>query len=232
MCAPRAQGAVVHFSRVLDRLRARVVGKVVGELRALGAGDEVEHQIVICKHALLGAAIKAGDDLREFLIRHIGLVVHQRAVVEDQNVLLGHELRRVERELFLVDLVGNDKILKREHRHTAAERLDAKAGDQLRRRFGDRDDAPAVLLLKFLQNAADKRGFARRGTAREDDLRNVLGHKSHFLSAEKIVAELRDGLEAEAAVPAHESFDLGNVVRPERGGKGDVRCARHVVSGL
>lgn len=138
--------------------------------------------------ALLGAAIKAGDDLREFLIRHIGLVVHQRAVIEDQNVLLGHELRRVERELFLVDLVGDDKILKREHRHTAAERLDAKAGDQLRRRFGDRDDAPAVLLLKFLQNAADERRFARRGTARENDLRNVLAISHAFLSAEKIVA--------------------------------------------
>lgn len=115
MRAPRTQCAVVHLAREFDGFRARVVAEVIGELRALGAGDEMEHHVVIGEHTLFGAAVKASDDLRELLIRHVGLVVHQRAVVENENIVLRHELRSVQRELFLMDLVGDDKVLKLQH---------------------------------------------------------------------------------------------------------------------
>ena len=174
--APCTQCAVVHLASEFDGFRARVVAEVIGELRALGAGDEMEHHVVIGEYTLFGAAVKARDDLRELLIRHVGLVVHQRAVIENENVVLRHEFRRGEGELLLMDLIADDKILKLQHRHTVVEWLDAKAGDELGRRLGDGDDAPAVLLLEFLEHTAHERGFARRGAAREDDLCDALCH--------------------------------------------------------
>ena len=174
--APRAQRAVVHLAREFDGFRARVVAEVIGELRALGAGDEMEHHVVIGEYTLFGAAVKARDDLRELLIRHVGLVVHQRAVVENENIVLRHELRGIQCELFLVDLIADDKVLKLQHRHTVVKGLDAKARNELSCRLGDRDDAPAVLLLEFLEHTAHERGFARRGAAREDDLCDALCH--------------------------------------------------------
>ena len=136
----------------------------------------MEHHVVIGEHTLFGAAVKARDDLRELLIRHVGLVVHQRAVVENENIVLRHEFRRGEGELLLMDLVGDDKILKLQHRHTVVKGLDAKARNELSCRLGDRDDAPAVLLLEFLEHTAHERGFACRGAAREDDLCDALCH--------------------------------------------------------
>ena len=136
----------------------------------------MEHHVVIGEHTLFGAAVKARDDLRELLIRHVGLVVHQRAVVENENIVLRHELRGIQCELFLVDLIADDKVLKLQHRHTVVKWLDAKAGDKLGRRLGDGDDAPAVLLLEFLEHTAHERGFARRGATREDDLCDALCH--------------------------------------------------------
>ena len=115
MRAPRTQCAVVHLAREFDGFRARVVAEVIGELRALGAGDEMEHHVVIGEHMLFGAAVKARDDLRKLLIRHVGLVIHQRAVVENENIVLRHELCSVQCELFLVDLIADDKVLKLQH---------------------------------------------------------------------------------------------------------------------
>jgi len=113
--APCTQCAVVHLASEFDGFRARVVAEVIGKLRALGAGDEMEYHVVIGEHTLFGAAVKARDDLRELLVRHVGLVIHQRAVVENENIVLRHELRSVQRELFLVDLIADDKVLKLQH---------------------------------------------------------------------------------------------------------------------
>ena len=66
--APRTQCAVVHLASEFDGFRARVVAEVIGKLRALGAGDEMEHHVVIGEHTLFGAAVKARDDLRELLV--------------------------------------------------------------------------------------------------------------------------------------------------------------------
>ena len=98
-------------------------------------------------------------------------------------MLLRDLLRRLECELLLVQLVGNDKILKVQHRHAAAERLDAEAGDQLRRRLGDGNDFPSVVLLELLENAADKRRLACRRSAGQDDTRDLFCQKDRSFAS-------------------------------------------------
>ena len=176
MAPPGPQGAVVHLPGVFQRLGAGGVAQVVGELGPLGAGDQVDHRVVIRQHAGLGAPVEARQHLGKFLVGDIGLVVHQRPVVDDQYIVLVHYPGGVQGQLLLVDLVGNHEILEGQHAHAVAERPYAEAGDQLGGGFGDGDDPPAVLLLEFVEYAADQRGLARGGSAGEDDLRNALGH--------------------------------------------------------
>jgi len=176
VAAPGPEGAVVHLPGVLQRLRPGGVAQVVGELCALGAGDQVDHGVVARENAGLRAAVEAGDDLVELLVGDVGLVVHQRPVVDDEDVVLGHHLRGLQRQVLLVDLVRDDEVLEGEHAHAAAEGPDTEVGNQLGGRLRNGDDPPAVLLLKLVQDPADQRGLARGRAARQHDLRDFLGH--------------------------------------------------------
>ena len=177
MGAPGAEGVVVELDGVSDVLGAGVVAEVIGKLRALGAGDEVDHSVVLGKHCL-GGQTEVGDDVLKFRVGDIGLVVEQGAVIENQDVLLRDLLRGVERQLLLVELVGNDEILEIEHGHAVVKGLDAEAGDQLRGGFRDRDDLPAVLLLELLEHTADQGRFAGRRAAGQDDFDDFLLHEA------------------------------------------------------
>ena len=172
MRAPGAERQLVLLPRDLHRLIAGLVAEIVGKFRALGAGNEVEHGIVVRQRLLLRQA-EVGKHLPELVVRDVGLVVEQRAVIQHDHALLGHHLGSLERQLFLVQLVGDDKILKIQHGHAAAEGLDAKAGDELRRRFGDGDDLPALVLLEFLEYPADERRLAGGRPAGQYDPRDL-----------------------------------------------------------
>ena len=91
----------------------------------------MEHGIVVRQRLLLRQA-EVGKHLPELIVGDVGLVVEQRAVIQHDHALLRHHLGSLERQLLLVQLVGDDKILKIQHGHAAAEGLDAKAGDELR----------------------------------------------------------------------------------------------------
>ena len=181
VCAPCAQRQVVLFPRKFQRLIARLVAEIIGKLRALGAGNEVQDGIIVGERLLLSQT-EARKHLPELLIGDIGLIVEKRAVIQHDDVLLRHHLRRLERQLLLVQLVGNDKILKIQHGHASAEGLDAEAGDQLRRGFGDGNDLPALVLLKFLENAADKRRLACGRPAGQHDPRDLFCQKDRSFS--------------------------------------------------
>ena len=75
-----------------------------------------------------------------------------------------------------MQLILNDEILKVQHAHAVAEWLYAEAGYQIRGGFWYGNDAPAVLLLELLEDAADKRGLARGGAAGENYARDAFGH--------------------------------------------------------
>ena len=182
MAGPGAQRPVVHLPGVLKGFRPGLVAQVVGKLRPLGAGHQVEHRVVAGQHLVLRLPGDAGKHLPEFVVGDIGLVVHQGPVVQDQDVLLLDHLGRLQGQLFLVDLVGHHEILERQHRHAAAEGTDAEAGNQLRRRFRDGDDPPAVLLPELVQDAADQGGLARRGAAGQYDPGDFLFHGTNLIS--------------------------------------------------
>ena len=167
MRAPGAERQLVLLPRDLQRLIAGLVAEIVGKFRALGAGNEVEHGIVVRQRLLLRQA-EVGKHLPELIVRDVGLVVEQRAVIQHDHALLRHHLGSLERQLLLVQLVGDDKILKIQH-----EGLDAKAGDELRRRFGDGDDLPALVLLEFLEYPADECRLAGGRPAGQYDPRDL-----------------------------------------------------------
>ena len=173
--APGPDGFVVHLPRAFNGFVAHGVAEVVGELRALGAGDKMQHGVVAREDFLLRFA-EGGEDGAELVVGDVGFVVEDGAVVEDEDVLLRHHRRRAQRELLFVELVGDDEILELQHRDTAAERADAEAGHQLGRRFGDGDDAPAIVLFEFLQDAAGERRFACGGAASQYDARDAFCH--------------------------------------------------------
>gem|GEM_PF-6283435 len=175
MVLPRPQRQIVLLPRGLQRLIARLVSEVIGKLRALGARNQMQNRVVARKHLLLGFA-EVRQNLPELLVRDIRLVVKQRPVVDDQYVFLRHHLRALERQLFLVQLVCDHKILKIQHRHAVAERADAEAGNQLRRRLRNRNHLPAVVLLELLENAADERRFACGGSAGQNNSCDALCH--------------------------------------------------------
>ena len=139
----------------------------------------MQHRVIAGKQLLLGPA-EVGEHGAELLVRDIGLVVEDRAVVDDEHLLLGHRLRRPERETLLVQLVLDHVILEIQHAHAAREGPYTEAGDQLGRRLGDHDDLPAALLREFLEDAADQGRFARRGAAGENDARDLLAHGSRL----------------------------------------------------
>ena len=176
--APRAQGQIVHAPRGLNVLIARHVAEVIGKLRALCTAHEMQHRIIAAHDLLLGLA-EVREREGELLVAHIRLVVEHGAVVHYEHILLRHELRRAEGELFLVKLVGYDEVLKILHGHAVAERLYPEAGDKLRRGLRNDDDAPAVLRLELLEYAADERRFAGGRTAREHDAGDVFGHDEY-----------------------------------------------------
>ena len=175
MGAPRAQGEIVLLARDLDCLIARGVAVVVRELRALGAGDEVENGVIPGEHLLLGLA-EMGKGLCKLRVGDIRLIVEHSAVIDDEHLVLRHHLRALEGEALLMQLILNDKILEILHTDAIAERADAEAGDKLRRRLGDGDDFPAVFLPELLEDAADERGFTRGGAAGENDAGDAFGH--------------------------------------------------------
>ena len=175
MVLPRPQRQIVLLPRGLQRLIARLVSEVIGKLRALGARDQMQNRVVAREHLLLGFA-EVRQNLPELLVRDIRLVVKQRPVVDDQHVFLRHHLRALQRQLFLMQLVCDHKILKIQHRHAVAERADAEAGNQLRRRLRNRNHLPAVVLLELLENAADERRFACGGSAGQNNSCDVLCH--------------------------------------------------------
>ena len=78
-----------------------------------------------------------------------------------------------------MELIVNDKILEIQHGDAVAERTDAEAGDEIRRRLRDGDDLPAVVLLEFLENAADERRFSGGGPSGQHDSCDTLCHKDH-----------------------------------------------------
>ena len=156
---PGAQRQIVLFTCDLQRLIARLVAVVIGKFRALGAGNQMQNDIVARHDLLLGLA-EAAEHLAEFVVGDIGLVVQQRAVVDHEDVFLRDHIRGLERELLLVDLVCNDKILEFQHGYAVAEGLDAEAGDQLRGGLRDGDDLPALVLFELFQDAADEGGLA------------------------------------------------------------------------
>ncbi len=184
ICAPRAQGAVVDLARVLDRFAARGVAEVIGKLRALGAGDEVDDRVIACEHLTLRFPADAHERFGKLLVGDIRLIVQKRAVVHDEHLLLRHDLRRRERELFLMYLVGDDEVLELEHGHAHAEGIYAEARDQLCRSFGDGYDAPAVILLELLEDAAYERRFAGGGAAGQHDAVYLFAH-FHFSSPKR-----------------------------------------------
>ena len=73
-------------------------------------------------------------------------------------------------------LIGDDEVLELEHGHADAEGIYAEARYELRRRFGNGYDAPAVVLLEFLEDAAYERRFAGGGAAGENDAVYFLAH--------------------------------------------------------
>ena len=173
MLAPGAVRLVVLYPRLLQRLVARLVAEIIGKFRALGAGDKVQHGVIIAHDLLLGAA-EGGEHLAELLVGDIGLVVEQRAVIDDEHVFLGHHLRGLEGKTVLVQLILDDKILEIVHGDAVAERLDTEAGDEVGRGLGNGDDLPAVVLLELLEDAADERGLAGSGAAGQNDPGNFL----------------------------------------------------------
>ena len=175
MILPRPQRQIVLLPRGLQRLIARFIAKIVGKLRALGARNQMQNRVVAREHFLLGFA-EVRQNLPELLVRDIRLVVKQRPVVDDQHVFLRHHLRALERQLFLMQLVCDHKILKIQHRHAVAERADAEARNQLRRRLRNRNHLPAVVLLELLENAADERRFACGGSAGQNNSCDALCH--------------------------------------------------------
>ena len=183
MLRPCAQRQLVLLACDLQRLVAGLVAVVIGKFRALGAGNQMQHDIVACHDLILGLA-EAGEHLAELVVRDIGLVVQQCAVIDHENVLLRHHVRSLESQTLLVELVCNDKILEIQHGDAVAEGLDAEAGDQLGRGFGDGDDLPAVVLLEFLENAADEGGFAGCGAAGQHDARDVFCQEDRSLAFE------------------------------------------------
>ena len=175
MILPRPQRQIVLLPRGLQRLIARLVSEVIGKLRALGARNQMQNRVVAREHFLLGFA-EVRQNLPELLVRDIRLVVKQRPVVDDQHVFLRHHLRALQRQFFLMQLVCDHKILKIQHRHAVAERADAEAGNQLRRRLRNRNHLPAVVLLELLENAADERRFACGGSAGQNNSCDALCH--------------------------------------------------------
>ena len=175
MPAPGADRVVVDLAGALDGLIAGGVAVIVRKFRSLGAGDQMQHRVIAREHLFLGLA-EVGEHGAEFLVGYVGLVVKEGAVIDDEHLLLRHGLRRAERQTLLMQLILDHIILEVQHAHAARERADAEAGDQIGRRLGDRDDLPAVLLLEFLENAADERRFARGGAAGQDDARDLLCH--------------------------------------------------------
>ena len=177
MGAPGPEGPVVHLHGVIQTLGAGVVAQVVGELRPLGAGHQVDYRVVF-RHGGLGGEPEAADHLLKLLVGDVGLVVQQGPVVDHQHVGLWYGLRRLEGQLLLVELVGHHVVLELQHGQAVAEGLDAEAGDQIRGGLGDGDDPPAVVLLEFLEDAGDQSGLARRRPAGQHDFDDFLFHNN------------------------------------------------------
>ena len=139
----------------------------------------MQHRVVAGEQLLLRLA-EVGEHLAELLVGDVGLVVEDRAVVDDEHLFLRHGLGRLERQTLLVQLVLDDEVLELQHTHAAREGPDAEAGDQLGRGLGDDDDLPALFLCEFLEDAADQGRLARRGAAGENDARDLLFHGAAF----------------------------------------------------
>ena len=84
-----------------------------------------------------------------------------------------------------MDLVGNDKVLKLQHRHANTEWVYSEARYKLGRRFGNGYNAPAVILLEFLEDAAYKRRLARGGASGEHDAVDLFTHFHCQISSRK-----------------------------------------------
>ena len=179
--APGADGIVVDLAGALHGLIAGGVAVVVGKLRSLGAGDQVQYRVVARQHLFLGPA-EVGQHAAEFLVGYVCLVVEQRAVIDDQHLFLRHGLGGAQGQPFLVQLILDHIVLEVQHAHTAREGADAKAGDQLGGSLGDGDDLPAVFLFEFLEDPADQRGFSGGGTACQNDACDLFRHISTLLS--------------------------------------------------
>ena len=136
----------------------------------------MDHGVVGCKDVLFGQ-IKPPNDLAEFLLRNVRLVVHHAAVAKDNDLILRDKLRSFPCHLLFVKLRGHDKILKIEHGKAVPERLDAEPADELGRRF--RYDEYAVSDAgKLLDKARGERRFAAGRSARQDDFFDAFHGKS------------------------------------------------------
>ena len=178
--APGPQSPVVHQPGLLHALVAGGIAEVIGVLRPLGAGHQMQHRVIAGENLLLGFA-EVGQGLLELPVCDVGLVVQQRPVVDNQDLVIGYHLRRLQRQLFLVKLVFNDEILELLHTHAVGERPDAEAGDQVCGCLRDGDHLPAVLWLELLQYPADQRGFSGGGAARKHDSGYAFCQNSHPL---------------------------------------------------
>ena len=124
----------------------------------------MQHRIISGQHFFLSLA-EIGQGLLKLLISNIGFVVQQGPIIDNQNLVIGDHLRRLQGQLFLVQLVFNDEILELLHAYAVGKRPDTEAGDQVRGGLRDGDHLPAVLRLKFFQNPADQCGFPGGGAA-------------------------------------------------------------------
>ena len=164
MAAPGSQRQIIFFARNGNIFIARRVAEIVGKFCPLCTGDKMQHGIIPC-HNLFRRLSKIRKDLFELLYRNICKIIKNCAIVDDHDFFFRHGFCTFQCQLFLVQLIGYNKILELLHAHTAGKRTEPETGNQLCCSFRDGNDFPSVFAFKFLQDPGDQRCFACSRTA-------------------------------------------------------------------
>ena len=170
MPRPGGDQLIVQRGSLLDRLGSRlIVRQGIILFRALGRRNQMEHGVVLVPHGHL-ACLQPAKHPAEFLLRHIGAVIHRRPVADDQNLIAVHGAGDFGKSPFLRLLQLDQMPL--EIAVGSVQPGGGAAGNELRRRFVHKQNGVSQFGKRVL-NPAHGGGLSGTGAAGDYDFRDL-----------------------------------------------------------